>query len=154
MYSSPSPSLLWRAQLFTVRETHPSDLCLRGVFHFRDPCGSRGWRNRGHLPRDSSDSLSASDLADVRGAGNNSRPQSPPSCCHNSIARLADGACSCLCRSYPRACEKQIELTENLAVPAYGPHASCSPDTRAVSSTALNNLHGSWFGKRIAQRNV
>lgn len=49
---------------------------------------------------------------------------------------------------------KEIELTENLAVPAYGPHGSCSPDTRAVSSTALNNLHGSWFGKRIAQQNV
>ena len=45
-------------------------------------------------------------------------------------------------------------LTENVAEPAYGQNESCSQDTRAVSSTDLNNLHGPWFGKRIAQRNV
>lgn len=90
----------------------PSDSSTRS--HFRNPSGSRGWRDHRHLHGDSSDGLNASDLADVRGAGINGGRQSSPSGRQNRIALLADSPPRSLCRIDSGACGSRLTRPSRL----------------------------------------
>ena len=47
-----------------------------------------------------------------------------------------------------------FSVTEMVSKPACGQHQFRSHDSRTVSSTDLNNLRATWFGNRLAQRNI
>lgn|SRR5215469_5136576 len=111
-------------------DSHPSTRS-----HFRNSSWSGNRGNRRCLPRHSSCGLSASDLADVRGAGSGSWRRSQPSGSPDRVARLAERARTRLPRTYPGGCESRLNLWASQGVVLDGPRVLGGDDTRKGMAT-------------------